>query len=71
LYSLLESGYRQLIFVLSHFPKETRTDAITTCCQRLISAATQPSSILLKNVAIDCSKAKDKQPCLSLGFGGG
>jgi hypothetical protein len=49
----------------------TRTDAITTCCQRLISAATQPSSILLKNVAIDCSKAKDKQPCLSLGFGGG
>jgi len=52
LYSLLESGYRQLIFVLSHFPKETRTDAITTCCQRLISAATQPSSILLKSVAI-------------------
>jgi hypothetical protein len=32
---------------------------------------TQPSSDLLKSVAIDSSKAKDKQPCLSLVSGGG
>jgi hypothetical protein len=32
---------------------------------------TQPSSKFLKSVTFDCSKAKDKQPCLSLGFGGG
>ena len=69
LYSLLES--RLQATHICAVSSEDITDAITTCCQRLISAATQPSSILLKNVAIDCSKAKDKHHCLSLGFGGG
>jgi hypothetical protein len=32
---------------------------------------TQPSSVLLKSVAIDCSKAKDKHQRLSLVSGGG
>jgi hypothetical protein len=32
---------------------------------------TQPSSVLLKSVAIDSSKAKDKQASLSLDSGGG
>ena len=71
LYSLARAATGNSYLCCSHFPQEIRTDAITTCCQRLISAATQPSSILLKNVAIDCSKAKDKHSCLSLGFGGG
>jgi hypothetical protein len=32
---------------------------------------TQPSFVLLKSVAIDSSKAKDKHDCLSLVSGGG
>jgi hypothetical protein len=43
--------------------------------QRITQASsaqvTQPSSVLLKSAAFDSSKAKDKQPCLSLVSGGG
>jgi len=52
LYSLARAATGNSYLCCLVLAVNTRTDAITTCCQRLISAATQPSSILLKSVAI-------------------